>query len=70
MNIQDMVKNLESRIAYNREQKEYYGKKAIDEYESRDAWRQMEEWYEGRVSAYVHTLEMIKDSTVGLEFES
>ena len=68
MNIQDMVKNLEMRIAYNKGEAKHYAEKARDD-DRPEIWKELEQWYTGRQSGLELALEMIKENTVGLEFE-
>ena len=58
----DMVKELVDRIQYNIEQRDYYGKKSIDDNDGYHVWREMESWYQGRVSAFNIALMMLDPS--------
>ena len=57
----DMVKELVSRIHYNREQFLYYKERELNA-ENPDMWSELRSWYEGRVSAFNIALMMIDPS--------
>ena len=61
MNKQDMIDTLYRKIVNNRNEAKHYHDKAHEEPESYAVWKELQGYYDGRVSAFEHSLRMIED---------
>jgi len=61
MKKEDIIFNLQRKIRTNQSEANHYFEKAQEEPSSYAQWKELEGYYEGRVSAFEHALRMIED---------
>ena len=65
MNKQEMIKQLQDRVAYNEEQRAYYEKLHEEEVLNGEGeisvWKDMIEWYKGKIVAFNIAIEMAEE---------
>lgn len=62
MNKQDMVETLIRKMENCRLEAKHYHDKAHDEPESYATWKELQGYYDGRVSAFEYSIRMLEDS--------
>jgi len=61
MKKEDIIYNLQRKIRTNRSEAKHYHDKAHEEPSSYAEWKELQGYYEGRVSAFEHSLRMLED---------
>ena len=61
MNKQDMIDTLYRKIVNNRNEAEHYARLCVEQPESIVQWKELQGWYEGRVSAYQNAKRMLEE---------
>ena len=61
MNKQEMISQLNDRIAYNADQRAYYEKLRDENPDDHSIWSEMVDWYKGKIAAFNIAIEMAEE---------